>query len=110
VHRAIELAGETARRVFPGGLDRRVELQRRGLGEADGGLVRRPLEALQLTALDISEARLDTTSDVRLLALDPLGHPAVASLQPLVHLFHAAPALGCMQLELRPKRRDGRIR
>ena len=34
VHGAIELAGEAAGRVLPRGLDRGVELQRRGLGEA----------------------------------------------------------------------------
>jgi hypothetical protein len=93
---ALELTGETTRRVFPRGLDRSVELKSRRVDESSRGALEDAFELLDLAALDIRERRVDPARNVRLLALDPAHEVPLPHGQPLGDLVERSAALGGM--------------
>ena len=97
---ALELSREPAGRLFPRGLDRSLELMRRGVDEPSRGAVENAFQLLHLAALDICERRLDPARRVGLLALDPAHEVALPCAQPLGDLMQRAPPLRRMRLEL----------
>ena len=73
---AVELTGEPLRRTLTRRLYLVCELQDRRLREPRRGAFDRALERLDLSALDLGEARLQARRDLALLALELLEPPA----------------------------------
>src|ERR1700682_6331253 len=91
--RALELAGETARRVFLRRPDRLLELARRVLEQPRRLVLERQLQPLDLAALDVRELRVHSGRRLGLLAVDPLEQLSLARAQPVGHLLQRLPAL-----------------